>query len=195
MATCTQLITLALRKLGAVESGVTPTTPETTDALELLQSLYSEWISKGRFGRLTNILIEGDYTAKENERIAYTGGATGSITLPTTIALDGAEADPDSSQTYRAPKDMSVVVIAGTTPQQFIYDADYGDWIALESLSGSSYAPLSNRYRSYLASELAVRYATEFSLSVPPGVALEAAEGRSAFTHKPSAELADPAYF
>lgn len=166
MATCRQVITAALRKLGLLDPEESLEDAEAVTGLGVLQGLYQHLLNGGSFGRITDVLITSDYTAKENERIAYSGDATAVVSLPITIT-DAVTGLP------RAPLDHSVVIVAGSDPQQnFIYDGSFGDWNAIEGLGLDDYAPLSNRLQ--IAAPLAVYCAPEYGREASASVQREA---------------------
>lgn len=177
MATCQEVITPALRKLSKVYEGQpAPIAYDSANALEVLNSLFEETFSRGLFGRLTDVLIEEDYTAGENERIINDSDADVVVTLPGTIDAD--EADE------RAPYDLSVVVVAADTPQFYIYEANKAAWITAYDLSLDDYCPLSSRGRHGLACWLAARLADEYGAEIGPATLREAARFHGALAIK-----------
>jgi hypothetical protein len=160
MATCRDVIKRALRMLGVLARGDEPASDEATDALEALKGLY---LTPGLLGRLTPVVITADYTAGENERIFNADGAV-TVTLPTTIT------DADSSEA-RTPKNRALVVVTGTNPGSFVYDAELGSWVQIDALTLASTAPFSTDLTEPLSARLAVSLSSDYGLTPPPAVA------------------------
>lgn len=178
MATCRDVITTALRKLKVVYPGRSPSADEASDCLESLQSWYDEMIAAGGFGRLTDVRIADDYEAGENERIFNADDSPYSVSLPETISDGYAEGG------YRPPYDRSVVVVAGSTEQAYIYNAPTGSWQALKALTLDSDAPLASRGSDGLASVLAIRVADQFGKQVSNVTAISAARFLTSLSYK-----------
>lgn len=91
MATARSIITGALRKLGVV--GGTgrrkPSHIELQDSLAILASLYRTLITSGAFGRLRDVVPQGDYVAGENQRIFRRVNEQQTIELPDTVSMCG----------------------------------------------------------------------------------------------------------
>lgn len=170
MATCNEVIDFALRKLHALPAGRFSNAVQANNALIALKSIYEERVAQGLFGRLTTRNIADDtYTAKEGDRVHYTGAGSLTLTLPDLVANEECGDDEE-----RLPRDLAVVVETGADPKTWIYDADIGDWTALHSLTLSSQAPLSRRLMNGLAAMLAVRIAPEWDIQPAPQVVMEA---------------------
>lgn len=153
MATCRQIITSALRKVFVVTEGQpAPEAYDAANALVSLQAWYDEAMVGGTFGRLTDVLTEAAYTAKEFQRITNTSGGSVTVTLPETVT-------DDISGEERAPLDLAPVVVIdpGATPLNYVYDGIVGDWVSLVALTLDSQAPLSTRGSDGLACVLATR--------------------------------------
>ena len=185
MATCRDLIRTACRRLGVVTSGEEPSASQGADGLEALQAFYDGLVAYGTLGRLTDILVtESPYEANRGERIAYSGTGTLSITLPETEDYALADTIPEKGASdERKPYDLAVVVVEGGST--YLYEA--GAWHELDALTLSDDAPMSGRFRNFLIAEIAIRLADEYGVPVPPSCVLDAAQGRSALSHKFSA--------
>ena len=177
MATCREVITLALKKARQVTPGEDPTADMAEDALATLQSIYDEAVGGGWFGSLTDVLVSEDYEASENERVFNNTDTSLSITCPETVtdAFTGDE---------RPPRDRSVVVIAGSTVEAFLYSAQRGAWDDLTDLALDDFAPLSDRSKDGLASLLAVRLGEEYGAEIGPAIKGAAAVFTSMISHK-----------
>lgn len=193
MATCRQIITDAWHDSGILDIEADPSAIQANTGLRVLQGLYSYLVSSGALGRFRGRLITGDYTAGENERIAYEGNTTANVTLPTTIPvpaiferdrIDGGDFDtgftgltvPASvDRNNRQPNDLATAEVVGSSGQLYIYDASVGDWILLTGLTLDSTAPLSSRFQSGLTAMLTTRLCARSTTPVSQGIAAEAA--------------------
>lgn len=193
MATCRQVITDAWHDTGILDAEIDPSAIQATTGLRLLSGLYAYLVASGALGRFRRRLITGDYTAGENERVAYEGNTTAVVTLPTTIPvpaiferdrIDGGDFDTDFTgltvpanvdQNNRAPDDMATAEIAGTTPEVFIYDAALGDWVQVTGLGLDDDAPLTGRFQSGLTAMLSVRIAGRSQTPLSQSLTTEAA--------------------
>lgn len=159
MATVRRVATAAARKIGVSSEGQPTLQPYDMDVgLEILSGIYDHMMATGDFGRLTDVKVEADYTAKEFERITNTTATDVTITLPATIEDVCVEGDE------RIPYDLCPVVVVDPTtgvPSNYIYDAIVGDWVALFDLTLDSEAPLSTRGMDNLACVLAAAWADE----------------------------------
>lgn len=173
MTTVRDMIKRAMRQLQVLAAGREPKASEADDGLTSLQGLYDHLAATEAFGPLTNVLTSGVYEAAENERVT---GAT-SVTLPTTVTdtITGLE---------RSPKDRSVVVVAGATPETHLYDADLAGWVSIRALELSDEAPLSGRYSEGIAAQLAMLIAGEYGAQPTQMTADTARRGKRAMTRK-----------
>lgn len=193
MATVRQLLTSAARKMRVVSEGVRTLAPYNEEVgLQLLEGLYQHMMATGDFGRLTDVLVEADYEAKEFERVKDVSVAGVTITLPDTITI---ESDPCSDEDERVPRDLCPVVIVNrdtATPDNYVYDAMVGDWVPLFSATDEkptgftldSQAPLSQRGTDGLASVLAVAWGAERGVAVSPVTASRSAAFLSAIRQR-----------
>lgn len=167
MATVLELITGAAIELNARPMGTVLSSAESARGLVVVQSMYTEAVDKGVFGRVEEYLADDDYEAEEQQRV-YSAGFT--ITLPTTITGDdGAD---------RRPLDLALIEVVndGSSPQRSVYDALFGDWVRLDSLTLVSTAPFSERNRHALECALAVRLQGTFQKQAPPSTSAAARE-------------------
>lgn len=159
MKTMRQLITRANR-LATIHGGAgmrTLPAENAADGLEAALGMYQGFIGNGLFGPTTDVLIEDDYEAGENERIINNSADDVDITLPLTLtdAVTGLE---------RTPEDRSFVIVARADPVFYVYDADVADWIEIGALTIESNAPLSGRFETGLAALLAVHILSEYGM-------------------------------
>lgn len=173
MATCQEIIKRALRLLGVLAAGDEPEAADAADGQIALVAMLTNAVAKSAQPGLTRVLVtDATYTAGEDELIGYDGATSSTITLPTTVE------DADTTET-RAPKNMAVVMVAGTTPQTFIYDEAYGDWVEVNALALTDYCPLSGMDSEALAAGLAGYLADEYGRQMGPVLASRAARGAS----------------
>jgi hypothetical protein len=188
MATCQQIITSALRKIGVVNEGApTPNPYDAQVALGVLQGWYFTAMAQGVFGRLTDVTVEDDYEADEFERILNISDGDVTITLPETI---------DDCGTTRAPVDLCPVVVVdpGVEPLNYVYDALVGDWVSLNGLALTDEAPLSSRGPDNFACVLAIAIAEERGQEIGGITAARAAAFVAALTHRNASQRRDVDY-
>lgn len=143
-ATCSDIITYAMRQARILGLGKEPKAAETEEGMVALQSLYDEWRTGGMFGRLEDVYLSSDDTAEEGKRY-YTAGYT--LTAPTSVYLD-------SFGDTRQPRDLSLYEsFDGTTQTAKLYDRTA--WVDLLDLETTDIAPLSGRGAYGLAACLA----------------------------------------
>lgn len=199
MASCSSIINRALRKLGRLGAGRDARTQDAEDALDALRGLYRSWIASGAFGRMSDIIVDGDYTAGDNQRIFIPEGVTATITLPPTMqawpypnppqygewpywqgTFEGAETN------LHMPKDGSAVVLSDAdtgTVQTFIYDGTRKQWQLIDDLTLDSDAPHSEADPEGLAAALAIEVADQFGADIQPSTTLAASRFRSMVTN------------
>lgn len=168
MSTVRTVATRAARWVSLVDAQVPLDAAIASQALEALQGLYFDLITTG--ADLTDVLKAVNYTANENERI--TNSASITVTLPTSIT------DADTS-TLRPPRDFSTVVVVGSTPATYVYDANLAAWVHIEGLTLDSEAPWSAFLGQSLAAMLAVFMGEEGGIAIPPACVSIATAGRT----------------
>lgn len=83
MATCRSIVNLALQKLGVLGAGREARTADQADALAALEGLYGAWVVGGAFGRLYDVIPQGNlYVAQGNERIVRQSAELLEVVLP-----------------------------------------------------------------------------------------------------------------
>lgn len=154
------LIDLALRQIGVIAAGQSPTPNETADALAIFKALFRRWINEGAFGALKPVTPTANYTANANERIFRNSADVTAITIPELIC-------------GQPPRDLAVVVIndafTGET-LDVIYDGQVSRWCRLDTLGASDFAPLAFRDSTGLASALALELASQYGQEAPASV-------------------------
>lgn len=186
MATCLDIITAGYRKARVRGRGDVLDAEEAADGLVTLQSFYDELVNEAVFGHVTDIVINADYDANEQERVFNVdlddGGEQFEITLPREVD------DCTVKDGVRTPRDLALIVIAGDPTQNWLYSAPLGDWVLLNSLTLTTPAPLSERGADALACMFAAFIAEENGKATGPVTSARALAFRSRLTHRPSAQ-------
>jgi hypothetical protein len=167
MTTLRTILTRAMRMTRARPVGDDPDGAEMTAALEEAQSMFLVFPIR----RLTSVLVEANYTAKENERVLNTSGGAITVTLPETITTDGSE---------RAVQNGAMVEVSGTTVERYIYIAELGAWKDLTGLTLDSENPFGPTHDGDVAAMIAARIAGPvFQTEAPQDVLALANAGRT----------------
>lgn len=167
MTTLRTILTRAMRMTRARPVGDDPDGAEMTAALEEAQSMFLVFPIR----RLTSVLVEANYTAKENERVLNTSGGAITVTLPETITTDGSE---------RAVQNGAIVEVSGTTVERYIYIAELGAWKDLTGLTLDSENPFGPTHDGDVAAMIAARIAGPvFQTEAPQDVLALANAGRT----------------
>lgn len=185
MATCRDIVKMAMQRLRQLRAGEDPTGTEAEDGMVILQSLYDTWVSDGLFGRLNDTIPSADYTAQEQDRVINDGGYT--ITLPLTISNNVPMGSyyprwPDEriwtalqTTVSRPPRDRSMIeVVQSGAVQRSIYEKSQRAWTRIEALALADRAPLSDKGALGLASCLAMVWAPDFGAQPDPFVMQQA---------------------
>lgn len=173
---CREIINGALRKLGKLGSGREARSVDASDALESLRGLYRSLINSGAFGRIEDVVPTATYTAGENQRVFRTSSAVEEIKLPLLVddifppgflpPYGSRWVSPaNNTRAQRPPRDLSVVIISDSESgetQEYIYDGQRNQWVALFSLDLDDEAPLSYRDADGLKAMLALQIADEY---------------------------------
>lgn len=149
MATCSDVVTAALKLARVVTPGETPEATEAADGMDCLQGLYDHWRTSGMFGRLEDVYLTSSDTAEEGKRYLLASGVT--LTEPTTIAAEDAV-----DGTIRQPRDLSLYESLTSTGTLTARLYDRTAWVNLLGLALTDQAPLSSRSKTGLAACLAV---------------------------------------
>lgn len=160
--------------MGVLGAGQTASGDDLADALDTLRSIYSRLISEGGLGRLTDVIADdGTFLASEMTRVFVSSVGTDVVALPETVTEDGA---------VRPIRDGSVIVVVnqltGSTAS-YVFQADVGNWISIETLDATSRAPFADRDANGLAAYLAVELADEYGLPLGEATALAASRFHS----------------
>ena len=195
MATCSDIIKGAFRRAG-VSRDLDEMRPREMDrGLQVLQDIYLGMVGSGLFGRMADVEIAADYTAREQDRILCDTNGDITITLPKTIEDDSEE------DGVRPPRDGAIIIVSDVYSADFVvyvYDATYAAWTAISQLTLASFAPLSIRYRAGLEARLAVRLAEENGVQVTAELRRQEFQGMSALSHRfdgPSRPVEPISYF
>jgi hypothetical protein len=183
MATVSDTINGALRKIGVLAAGRSPRPADQADTLATLRGMYRQWINNGTFGRLRDVVPLTDYIALPNERVYRDVGAVTSVTLPELVSgwwqvwdcnrwgwdegIYPTEVTPQQRRTdATTPRDASVVVVNDAVTRKtvdFIYDGHTKEWRSIYDLGLSDEAPFSFRDPKGLESVLALQIVDEFA--------------------------------
>lgn len=173
--TVREIITNALRQLGALAGGREPKAADATLGLQTLQAML---LTLPEFSRsLARVRVSANYTAEENQRIFNTSGSPITITLPDAVE-DTDDEIPDDSE--RPPKNGAMVAeSSATTAKVYVYVEYLASWMQLTNLTLDSDNPLGPEHDEGLAAMLAVRLQPYFRTPLEPAVAVLATEGRT----------------
>jgi hypothetical protein len=177
MATCLDIITLAMKQCRILPAGGVPSAAETEDGMAALQSLYDEWRTGGMFGSLKDYYIASGATveAREGYRYYLASGATLTDATNDYIPQCGdsyTECDYASGiGPTRQPRDMALYESVTSAGGQAAKLYDRTEWIDLLDLESTDIAPLSGRGQSGLAACLATSagFADQFGAQPGPG--------------------------
>lgn len=175
MASCLDIITLAMKQCRILSSGGIPTAKETEDGMTALQSLYDQWRTGGMFGTLKDCYLTGPANAQEGRRYYVPAGVTLTDATNDYVPMYGdayTECDYASGiGPVRQPRDMAFyeAVKSDGTHTAKLYDRTA--WVSLLGLVTSDEAPLSSRNQSGLAACLATSggFADLFNAQAGPG--------------------------
>ena len=197
MATCSSIVNRALRKIGRLGAGRDARQNDAEDALDALRGLYLAWVASGAFGRLADVVVQGDYTAGENMRIIRPIGVSANITLPNFVPM---YADPrpynreydyalyeEVDGNNRPPRDGTPVVIADQqtgTIATWVYDGNIKVWIQIDTLALNDNAPMAYADPEGLAATLAMEVADQFGGEPTPSTAQAALRFKTTLTSR-----------
>ena len=146
MTTIRETLTRAIRMTRARPLGDTPASEEIDAALEDAQDMFLSFPIR----LLTDVLIDDDYEAGENERITYLSG-TPTVTYPTSIAAT-------STSAARTPQNGAMVEVTATTGStRKIYIAELKTWMTLTALELTSEQPFGPTHDLDVAAMIAAR--------------------------------------
>lgn len=180
VTTARKTIRRALRLIGVLGAGREPTQVMADDALEALQSLVlslSTW--------WTDVDIDADYTAGENERVRVTTTDAVLVTIPASVSSAErllyccnqiqllCQGFPD-----RAPSEFARVQVTDASSDAtatYYYRPDIAQWTRADALTLDSEVPWNAALDEGFACLLAVRLAPEYDAAIPQVVAVGAA--------------------
>jgi len=182
MATCRKIVTGGLQLLGAYAGGEDPSDDDVQTGMSALQSMFLAWVNSGMFGRLRDIYVTADYTAKEGERVTAATGVT--VTVPTII-------NNESSWPYgfcgsvpqRTPRDLALIEVSQDgAATDYLYDRN--GWVTINNLGLDDECPLSERGERGLMGCVAFELAGDFNMAVQPNVARLSSQFRTMLSLK-----------
>lgn len=189
-----------------VGAGSAMSAAQSADALLVLQSMYTELIGWGAFGRENDLLASGDWTALPNQRVRM-DDPNATLTIPDELPqqIFWPSWWQWNNQDYWTwpvwpvccdtpccvpPPDLSIVTMVDPTNNlttTYIYDAFVGRWAPLTDLVLSSEAPLSRRWFEPLANVLAERICGDYgqTFAAPRNAGLSAITMRFSDVSRP----------
>lgn len=171
MTTVRDIITLGLQLARVIPLGRDPKASEIEAGMTILQGMYDGMVTGGMFGRLTDVYVSEDYTAKEGERITADNVT---VTIPATVQDEGR---------VRAPRDLACVsVVTDGVLTNVVHTG--GTWEVLTNLALDDTAPFATRGKDGLAALLALYFAEAFGTSLGPAFTRRANEFRGSLSYK-----------
>lgn len=202
MATCSSIINRALRKIGRLGAARDARVNDAQDALDVLRGLYTSWVTSGALGRMADIVVSGDVTAGEGQRIVRPIGVASEVTLPETISSFATYPPPPYGSVWpytvlyegvdanvRPPADgtaVSVVDQETGTASYWVYDGSLKLWAQIDTLALTDTAPMSSADPEGLAAVLALECADQFGADISPLTARAAGRFMWSLTNKAS---------
>lgn len=179
MSTCNDIVRRALRAIGVVAAGKSPTGSDAQSGMEYLQSLILDLPGLLKNGRWREVAVTGPYTAREGDRC--TVSSPGVVTLPVTTCA-------------RPPHDLARVQILGAADNAglWIYIATKGAWGRLDALTIEDDMPFGAEDDAGLAAMLAVNMASEYGEESELGQRTVAAAQTAARSFRARFKKAEP---
>jgi hypothetical protein len=158
--TCLDIVKSAMKLARVLPSGGTPSSSETTDGMDCLQSMYDEWVTSGMFGKLKDVYLTADENAQEGRRYYVPTGVTLTDATSAYVPEEDATGVPppfgtDTIGETRQPRDLAVYESLTSTGTRAVKLYDRTAWVDLLDLVSSDEAPLASRGRMGLAACLA----------------------------------------
>lgn len=145
MTAMSDILARAIRMTRARRLGSTPSAAELTASLADAQAMFLTLPIRV----LTDVLIDADYTAGENERITFTSGSP-TVTYPTTVT--------PSFESERTPQNGAIVEVTATTGStRKIYIAELKTWMTLTGLTDASEQPFGPTHDLDVSAMIAAR--------------------------------------
>ena len=166
MTAMSDILARAIRMTRARPLGDTPSGEEFDAALEDAQAMFLTIPVRD----LTDVLIDDDYEAGENERITFVSGSP-TVTYPTTI---------DDGGTDRTPQNGAIVEVSATSGStRKIYVAELKTWMTLTGLALTSEQPFGPTHDLDVAAMIAARIAGPvLQAEIPQDVLILASQAR-----------------
>jgi len=146
VATCRDIVKLAMKLTKILPAGGDPDADEAADGLLCFQSLLGGWVTGGMFGRLQDEYLESSAEAEEGVR--YRLGPGASVTAPALV-------DDEMNGGKRAPFDLSVYETVADNGDRAVKLYDRTGWVDVLGLALGDDAPLASRGEAGLAAALA----------------------------------------
>lgn len=186
MATVRDLIKDALLDLGVLAAGEEPAASDEAACFDVFEHMVQELPGLGVGGSLKPVVVTvSPYTAKEDERIVWTGVGALTVVLPATF-----------DEGRRPPRDGARVFVTGADPEAWVYVASKAEWVDLFAFTVNTVDPLGRDCNKALASVLAAEIAPRFGVQLTQPIAEGAERGRRTLAARFPADMTgviDPA--
>lgn len=167
-----EVVNTALKMVGVISPGESPTSDEMEDGRRALVGLYDLWASSGMFGRLDGVLSGG--TIYSDDVLEWAAPEVDApVELPVRVKGDDGEPAPPRDLSY-----IEVVTEATGERRAYVWDARQGKWARFDALASDDEAPLARRGVRGLAAVLAVDIAGDYGKAAPGPVVRTAAAYR-----------------
>ena len=213
MNACRDILVEAFAALGAISFGGEPTADELDAGLSAMTRVILE-LHEAR-GPMTEIDVNADFLATENQRVRVEAGVSVAVTLPNSIPCEpkarwgdygqanagpagplGIASAADGSRS-RPPRDGSRIEIVASTQVLYFYRSDINAWIVASPVEIDGPSPLAARYESALAALVAERLCDTMNVSPSAVLSRRIARGNGALLLRQSTprQPARPSYF
>lgn len=199
MTIASDIIRMAYRETNLIPLGQNPTTNQTNEALELLNSIIMSTIGNEAGDSLNDINIGGTYTEETfiNQWVPDNTRLLLNITAPATYLLDPYPRDGQRFAIVDVAGNLSLnnvtvsangrtidgltetLLIDDSFNGQWIYRADLGDWTNIASLEEVDTLPFPSDFDFYFTTMLALRLSPRFAQSLTPESLKALARARS----------------
>lgn len=207
--TVSQVITRAMRMIGVLADGETPSAGESDDALTVFN-----FTQRALFGDVIGVKLEPETAATGNVRYGalYEGGASAvTLTCPANprdgwrFGINDAKGTMNTNNVTVAPNGRKFKGVAASSTvlntaalyETYFFRADTGDWVLEADLALSDNVYFPDPLLGSLAAMVAVNLSNEYGKAAPEVVVGNAAYGgklfRSIYGRRGTARLGSPA--
>lgn len=182
MTTIRDVVTKALQQGRVIGVNATPTSSEAQAGLEAFQAMVDQWTADGMFGRLEDVYLEADDTAKEGRRYLLASGVT--LTIPSLISGDGGDYGEEGNTSARQPFDLALIESVTSAGVRTVKLRDRTAWVDLLGLGLDDDAPLASRGMTGLAACVARTYCELFGRELGPNTQMLARKFEGSLARK-----------